>query len=113
MVAPAVDVRETPFPAQARQPGQESARAFAICSMNWMLAVLYAKEPFLDDGSLGIHVSVSKTCRLKPVRVTDCDLGTVERIIKANGLEWPKLFSLGDFREGPSAGFGLHVWEEK
>lgn len=108
----AIDAIEIDFPSQAKREGQVGHRAFGVAGLGYSLAILYAREPHMDDGSMGIHFSVTKCFAGKPTRVEESDLNEVYRILRSNGLEWPAPSEVHHFHEpGPFQELGVHVWE--
>jgi len=107
----AIDVREYPVPTSARKPGQENAHSYGITGRNFSIGIIYAVEPFNDDGSKAIHISISYSKFRRPMAVTNSVIMVVQRTIEQQGLKWPEKFDKSVFENGPFVGYGVHLWE--
>lgn len=108
---PAVDCRELPFPASARKLGQVDQHAFSVATLGFSIGILYAREPFMENEKLGVHISISHTAGGRPRKVTEKVLTVVRRLIEQQGLHWPERHDVDYFEGGPFAGLGVHLWE--
>jgi hypothetical protein len=108
----AIDVREYPFPSTAIKPGQKDQHALGVTGFGFSIGILYAWEPFNEDGVGGVHISVSYCKRGVPDKVTAKVLQVVRRLIEQQQLRWPERYERTAFENGPFAGCGEHLWEQ-
>ena len=106
-----IHVREYPFPESARHPCQHNQHSYFVAGRGFSIGILYALEPFNEDGSSAIHVSVSYCKSGRPSMITSAVLKVVEELITQQSLRWPTRFVQDVFDTGQFAGVGIHLWE--
>lgn len=100
------------FPKDAKTPGMIHGRAFEISAGGFIIRVLHCREPYRHDGTLGVHISISKSRHFRPHKVTSIDMRRVRQACRKQRLAWPACEDLTIFKKGDHAGLGIHVWED-
>lgn len=105
-------VTETKMPTTFKKPpGSVGMKAFEVEHDGCFFGVFWAKEPAMRNGTLAIHVSISKSCAGRVLNVSDDDVRAIERMLLNRGLEWPAEYDIVPFEAGPFARKGVHVFQ--
>jgi hypothetical protein len=106
-------VTEVPVPRNGMDQRAVLPRAFTIEKDDGsIVGVMHSRKPANSDGTLALHISVSRSRWSDVLSVEPEDLQAAENAVLNAGLDWPAEVDLLPFTKGPFAGKGIHVWQK-